>query len=173
MSLKAKFFKMLGELDEVEKEQLKTFFDGDEESISETASDVEQPQETTENAVDVPVDECSENEGTVPQDESENVFEDVAANTQDNTGISEQVSENEPSIAEDVSHITDNNGEELPVDYKEIIDGLNAKILALEAENSQLRAKTEGAFGFSVKPSAPTKVNPLYSDDTADIHFKK
>lgn len=171
MSLKAKFFKMLGELDEVEKEQLKTFFDGDEESISETESAVEQSQETTENAVDITADEHSDNEETLPQNEDANVVEDAVANTED-MGISEQVSENEP-VAEEVSHVTDDNGEELPVDYKEIIDGLNAKILALEAENSQLRVKTEGAFGFSVKPSAPTKVNPLYSDDTADIHFKK
>ena len=64
--------------------------------------------------------------------------------------------------------VPDDTGAEMPVDYQQIIDGLNAKNLALEAENKQLKAKVEGAFGLSGKPGAFVPVNPLYND-TSDI----
>lgn len=62
------------------------------------------------------------------------------------------------------------NGEELPIDYEQIVEGLNAKISALEAENASLKNKIEGAFGYSAKPMVPTKVNKLY-DECEDVHF--
>ena len=69
-------------------------------------------------------------------------------------------------------NVADTDGNAMPVDYEAIIEGLNAKNLALEAENKRLKAMTEGAFGFSAKPQAPVKVNRLY-DDCADIKFRK
>lgn len=68
--------------------------------------------------------------------------------------------------------IVDDKGETLPVDYEQVIDGLKAKNAALEAENTRLRAKVEGAFGFTAKASAPAKVNRLY-DDCSDIQIHK
>ena len=57
-------------------------------------------------------------------------------------------------------------------DYQKIIESLNAKITALEEENSKLKNKVEGAFGYSAKTSEPAKVNRLY-DDAIDVHFHK
>ena len=77
-------------------------------------------------------------------------------------------------------NITADDGTEIPVDYQQIIEGLNAKNAALEAENTSLKAenaglknKYEGAFGFSAKPSMPAKVNSLYDDAIDDVHFHK
>ena len=82
----------------------------------------------------------------------------------------------EPAVDEDAmpesQHVTAETGEELPVDYEQIIEGLNAKVAALEAENASLKNRVEGAFGFSSKPSMPGKVNPLY-DECDDVHFHK
>ena len=64
--------------------------------------------------------------------------------------------------------LQDEEGGEMPIDYSQIIDGLNAKIMALEAENKQLKAKIEGAFGLTGKPAGFTAVNKLYGD-TSDI----
>ena len=61
---------------------------------------------------------------------------------------------NEPAVEES----------EMPADYEAIIDGLNAKILALQAENQKLKAKTEGAFGYSSKIGGAVKHNCLYDD---------
>ena len=69
------------------------------------------------------------------------------------------------------ANVVADDGEELPVDYAQIIDGLKAKNMALEAENTRLKAKFEGAFGFSAKASAPAKVNRLYDDcDGIQMH---
>lgn len=62
--------------------------------------------------------------------------------------------------------LQDTEGGDMPIDYQQIIDGLNAKNLALETENKQLKAKIEGAFGLSSKPGAFGQVNPLYGDTT-------
>ena len=70
------------------------------------------------------------------------------------------------------ANITADDGKELPIDYDQVIDGLKAKNMALEAENTRLKAKLEGAFGFSAKASAPAKVNRLY-DDCSDIQIHK
>lgn len=75
--------------------------------------------------------------------------------------------------AEEPANVVDDNGEELPVDYNQIIDGLNAKILALESENKTLRAKCDGAFGLMSKPNANVKANRLYDEDTSDLVMRK
>jgi len=62
--------------------------------------------------------------------------------------------------------LQDAEGGDMPIDYQQIIDGLNAKNLALETENKQLKAKIEGAFGLTSKPGAFAQVNPLYGDTT-------
>ena len=78
------------------------------------------------------------------------------------------VAPDEAVAAAQAPPIQDEQGADLPVDYQQIIDGLNAKTLALEAENKQLKAKVEGAFGLTGKPGAFAAVNPLYSE-TSDI----
>lgn len=72
----------------------------------------------------------------------------------------------------DNSSVTAETGETLPIDYEQIVEGLNAKIAALEAENASLKNKVNGAFGYSAKPSAPAKVNRLY-DECEDVHFHR
>ena len=47
--------------------------------------------------------------------------------------------------------ITSETGEDIPVDYEQIVEGLNAKIAALTAENASLKNRVEGAFGYSAK----------------------
>lgn len=80
---------------------------------------------------------------------------------------SEPIEEAE-EVQEQEQPLQDEEGGEMPVDYSQIIDGLNAKIMALEAENKQLKAKVEGAFGLTGKPAGFTAVNKLYGD-TSDI----
>jgi hypothetical protein len=70
--------------------------------------------------------------------------------------------------AEESTALTDEQGEDMPIDYRQIIDGLTAKNAALEAEISRLKTKVEGAFGLTGKPGAFTPVNPLYGN-TDDI----
>lgn len=82
--------------------------------------------------------------------------------------VEEQTAEQQEPPIEPVPLLEDEQGEEMPVDYQQIIDGLNAKNMALEAENRQLKAKVEGAFGLTGKPSGFAKANPLY-DDATDI----
>lgn len=82
----------------------------------------------------------------------------------------------EPSPEENVAtsdNLTADDGSEIPIDNQSIIDGLNAKIAALEAENSSLKSRYEGPFGFSAKPTAPGKVNPLYDDAIDNVRFHK
>ena len=80
---------------------------------------------------------------------------------------SEQAASTQPE--EQALPLQDEQGGGMPIDYQQIIDGLNAKNLALEAENKRLKARTEAAFGLSSKPGGYAKVNPLYDDDTSDI----
>jgi len=74
----------------------------------------------------------------------------------------------EPPAQATASIMQDEQGGDLPIDYQSIVDGLNAKTLALEAENKQLKAKMEGAFGLASKPGGFVPSNPLYND-TSDI----
>ena len=80
----------------------------------------------------------------------------------------------EPTDDMTTSTLSNEDSDPPPVDYQEIIDGLNAKNMALEAEIKQLKAKVEGAFGLAGKPAGFGKVNPLYDDDLSDIpHMRK
>ena len=64
------------------------------------------------------------------------------------------------------------DGEDIPVDFEQIIEAQNAKIAALEAENASLKSKVEGAFGYPSKISTPVKVNRLF-DDCKDIYMHR
>lgn len=90
--------------------------------------------------------------------------EDDIPKMQKSVECSEGVTESQP--------ITDENGENIPIDYEQIVEGLNARIAALEAENASLKNKVDGAFGYSAKPAMPVKTNRLY-DECSDVHFHK
>lgn len=135
-----------------------------EESISTEETQEETEPETEESAEEVK-DEVSTEEVVEQEEQSENIEDDDIPKMQ--KGIQTVNEESE------VSNVTTDEGEELPVDYEKIIEGLNAKNAALEAENKALKAKVEGAFGYSAKPSTPAKVNRLYDDAADDIHFHK
>ncbi len=129
----------------------------DERSI-ETESGQGLPLEDEDNAKDESfnTDEEQEQETQSEDDVDDLKIEKITPPTEDEDKL--------PSSEQ----ITADDGEELPVDYGQIIDGLNAKVTALEAENASLKAKIDGAFGYSSKPSIPVKNNRLY-DDCSDI----
>ena len=144
--------------------------DSDIEENSEEPISTEETQEETEPETEEPAeevkDEVSTEEEVVKQEEqAENIEDEDIPKMQ--KGIQTVNEESE------VPNITTDEGEELPVDYEKIIEGLNAKNAALEAENKALKAKVDGAFGYSAKPSTPAKVNRLYDDAADDIHFHK
>lgn len=177
MSLKAKFFKMLGELDEAERQQLKTLFDVEESTPQETKQVAPQETETSKaTETEPPAKVTAETTETVENDMGES---DTDSMQESSDSISEKGSEKEFPATEQVSETAeteleeDDNGDELPVDYQSIVEAQNAKILALEAENAKLRQKTDGAFGFAGKSPMLAKVNPLYDNDVSDIHFKR
>ncbi|MBR2385679.1 hypothetical protein IKA92_07440 [bacterium] len=148
----------------------------EEKSEGEEAIPAEEKSEATE--------EVTEGEGPTQEETSEEAKEEAPA---EETAAEPEAEEDdipmmkkgvEAPIADDDTvpvseNITAETGEELPVDYEQIVEGLNAKIAALQAENASLKNKYEGAFGFSAKPSVPGKVNPLYDDAIDDIHFHK
>ena len=118
---------------------------------------VEVPEEEPEGEPEIP----KEDYGEINQ-KPENIRDD------DNIPNFQKGVEEEPEALTD-----DETGEELPVDFKQIVDAQNAKIIALEAENKQLKAKVAGAFGYSSKPVMPAKTNRLYDENLDNIHFKK
>lgn len=147
---------------------------------SETTEDVPAEEEKSEE----PADNLDE---TVSQDEEpvmEKVSEDEGP-TSEQTEEPEPETSPEPSVDDDdalimkkgtdtpTENITADDGSEIPIDNQQIIDGLNAKIAALEAENASLKSKVDGAFGYSAKPTAPGKVNPLYDDAIDNIRLHK
>lgn len=147
----------------------------EEKSEGEEAIPAEEKSEGTE--------EAPEGEGPTPDETSEEPkeeapAEEVPAPAADEDDIPMMKKGMEAPVADDdvvptSDNITAETGEELPVDYEQIVEGLNAKIAALQAENASLKNKYEGAFGFSAKPSVPGKVNPLYDDAIDDVHFRK
>lgn len=147
---------------------------------SETIEDVPAEEEKSEEPADNP-------DETVSQDEEpvmEKVSEDEGP-TSEQTKEPESETSPEPSVDDDdalimrrstdasAENITVDDGSEIPIDSQQIIDGLNAKIAALEAENASLKSRTDGAFGYSAKPTAPGKVNPLYDDAIDNIRLHK
>lgn len=186
MALKEKFFAMLASLDESDKQRIQAALAA-APSAPQTAPPTDPPEDVTpevatpaqSDAEDV--DEAKMGEAAAPEgdavaeppaqsaDETEadvTTTEDAEA---DEAGApAEPAAEPESPPPAPVQDTDD----DMPVDYQQIVDGLNAKILALEAENASLKAKTEGAFGLTSRPGEPVKVRSLY-DDTSDIHFKK
>ena len=161
-----------------------------EETPSEEPSEESEPEETTsteetpaeeepatgeEETAEEPATEETPAEEEKVEEKEETTTPPPAAEEDDipimQKGISNAVDEEE-EVAEPSQNITAEDGAEIPVDYEQIIDGLNAKNAALEAENRMLKAKYEGAFGFSAKPSSPAKVNKLYDDDI-EVSFHK
>lgn len=155
--------------------------EGSESAADETADatpEAEASQETTEEkpaeaaeetkAEEVPTEaETSENEANVSA-----VQAPVETSQEDDIPIMQKGVVTSEDDTVDEGAITAETGEKLPVDYEQIVEGLNAKIAALEAENASLKNKVEGAFGYSAKPTTPAKVNRLY-DECEDVHFHK
>lgn len=213
MSLKTKLFKLIAELDEREKAQLKAMLNGEEtggqeETLSVTPQEALQGAEKKDGKIpeeqstaaeqtpasgilpsidgEAPESTPPETEESPPETEAETppeIAEESAAEGDEIPPMTvlptEEISPEESPAAtsqtdepQEISGqeapLADEQGEEMPVDYQQIIDGLNAKNMALEAENKQLKAKVEGAFGLTGKPSGFAKVNPLY-DDAGDV----
>ena len=115
-----------------------------EETVEEAVDDIEEKEDMASENAEIPAEE------PIPEMSNSEPIEEA-----------EEVQEQEQPLQ-------DEEGGEMPIDYSQIVDGLNAKILALEAENKQLKAKVEGAFGLTGKPAGFTAVNKLYGD-TSDI----
>lgn len=115
-----------------------------------------------------------------PSEENASTDENVPTDDSDEEDIPMQKAGNQSDDDVVDNSITAEDGETLPVDYDQVIDGLQAKITALEAEkksleaeNTALKSKVDGVFGYSAKASAPTRVNGLYDDAIDEIHFHK
>jgi len=138
------------------------------EASQETAE--EKPAEAAEEtkAEEVPTEtKTSENEANVSA-----VQAPVETSQKDDIPIMQKGVVTSEDDTVDEGAVTAETGEKLPIDYEQIVEGLNAKIAALEAENASLKNKVEGAFGYSAKPTTPAKVNRLY-DECEDVHFHK
>ncbi len=148
------------------------------EEVNETPEE-EKAEEIAKEAV-----ETAEMTGAVDKGEAHEETPEIKAEEQVEETAEEVAEEEEiPAMSKtapvDEEVVDEESGEAIPVDYQSIIDGMNAKMLALEAENRQLKtenekykSKVDGAFGFSAKPPMPAKVNKLY-DDCADIKMHK
>lgn len=152
--------------DEVEEDAMEGLTDvGDEGGEEYVADDAEESDDVEEDLSNIALEklpELNDDEDVMEMEESELDEEDE---------IEDEPIEDEPIEAPD--SILDEEGEEMPVDYQGIIDGLNAKILALLSENRRLKAKCEGAFGTMAKPRADVKRNALYDDDVSDVKMMK
>lgn len=157
-----------------EKDSLTEAEDGikeEESTPTEETSNEKDSEIGEEETAEEPVEEekPAEEEPVEEQEEVENFSEDDDDIPMMQKGIVEKVEDEEPT---EPQNITAEDGEELPIDYEQIIDGLNAKLAAVEAENKLLKNKYEGAFGYSAKPTTPAKVNRLY-DECEDVHFHR
>lgn len=147
----------------------------EEEKVEEVAKDDEVPSEPAESPKEEespqeepqaePVEEVPQEQLAEPQEEPSTPPEDDIPKMQRGVEYSDD------DVTE-TQTITSEDGKDIPIDYEQIVSGLNAKVAALEAENATLRSKVEGAFGYSAKPSMPVKTNRLY-DDCSDVHFHK
>lgn len=172
-----------------ESEDLKVT-ENSEESDSENTdekSDEETSEETLNSSEEIDkecddMEDCEEEktDSESSEEDAQEVLkeEDTAEEEQEDSAVEEDdipkmVKTSDPQ--EEIStapNIVDNGGEEVPVDYQQIIDAQNAKIAALEAEVKSYKSKIDGAFGYSSKPSMPAKVNRLY-DDCSDVHIHR
>lgn len=138
----------------------------------ETAPAEEEPVMEKVNTDEGPASEETE----TPETETSETTEETSTATNEDDALimrkGAEPSSEEESVATS-ENITADDGSEIPIDYKQIIEGQNAKIAALEAENASLKSKVDGAFGYSAKPTAPGKVNPLYDDAIDNVRFRK
>lgn len=151
------------------------------EAAEEIAEAVEGDTDSISDVTDPPEDEsASEDVAEAVLEETTNGAEEIAAesNTVDTVASDADdelvFDKSVPAYEEDVgAPVIDDDGAEMPVDYRQIVDALTAKNAALEAENARLKAKTEGAFGYSMKPPGAVKVNSLYDEDVSDLKFRR
>lgn len=142
-----------------------------EEETPENGKNTESKKETEEVTNE---EETEEVETKTPETEEEPVMQKgVEEDESDDAGdgeteaIAETAPKETKEAADDIPEMRNEHAVEesdMPVDYEAIIDSLNAKILALQAENQKLKAKTEGAFGYSSKIGGAVKHNCLYDD---------
>lgn len=152
------------EIKEENKEVAEETADVAEDAAEEQKEDIEETEPEA-----IKTEETEDGEMQVGEAEAE-APEEAPTETQEpipEMSNSEPIEEAE-EVQEQEQPLQDEEGGDMPVDYSQIVDGLNAKILALEAENKQLKAKIEGAFGLTGKPAGFTAVNKLYGD-TSDI----
>jgi len=173
-----KILKAIEGLSDEEKQQVTDALSGKEEQPVEAVEEVETveteeaPTEEVEETPAEAIEEPTAEEADI-QTEAEPEAIEEAEVTEAETEAEAPIETPEPipemSNEEPAEQpLQDEEGGEMPIDYSQIIDGLNAKIMALEAENKQLKAKVEGAFGLTGKPAGFTAVNKLYGD-TSDI----
>lgn len=165
----------------------------EEEKTEESTSSEEKAEDNVKEEINAPTEEATETEEK-PAEARESIPAEEVPTTEENGGNDglnqptdepKQTANEDDDIPEmikgepvgetdtvDNDSITAETGETLPIDYEQIVEGLNAKIAALEAENASLKNKVNGAFGYSAKPSAPAKVNRLY-DECEDVHFHR
>mgnify|MGYP000933571979 CR=1 FL=1 len=157
---------VLNETEEVDEETGEEAEIETTEEEPEPVADEQQEEEqepVSEEEVETPEDNAEEE----PAMDEEKVVEEPAVQTMSDIPTMHKQGE------ETATNVTDDEtGEELPVDFEQIIEAQQAKITALQAENSKLKTKVEGAFGYSAKPAGSVKVNKLY-DDALDLSFHK
>jgi len=159
----------INSLAEEDKQKVKNILDQQEEAPPSNAETAEDNQE-----------QAPENSPIEGQEKSQETGEQTGAGIDTEEVTNEPIPDMAPSAAPESNQETailpqeevqppplqDEQGGDMPIDYQQIIDGLNAKAMALETENKQLKAKLEGAFGLTSKPGAFTPVNNLYGDTT-------
>lgn len=176
----------LKSLSQEEVEQLKEFLN-EPKAAAETVPEEANNEETSTEDKEAPVvtEEAPTEEAPIEKPQ-EQIAEEAPAieNAEEQTQAPIQKDDDIPAMqkgvetdedvaaAEPAQKVTAETGEELPIDYQQIVEAQNAKIAALQAENSSLKNKVEGAFGYSAKPAISAKVNRLY-DDATDVHFRR
>ena len=146
----------------------------DEEASNVPVEDTKEAEEVqSEEMVQTPDNELKEEPGANTDESVKGIQEVEAQNEETEDDIPSMQKVVPTEVSEDNSdEVVSDEGDSIPVDYEQIVEGLNAKIAALEAENANLKSKVDGAFGYSAKTSIPAKINRLY-DDCSDVHFHK
>lgn len=147
----------------------------EESAAPETAPEKEPAEETAETTEETKAEETPAEEPKGENEGTETAQQEPAPTTpdeDDDIPAMQKIAPTGGDDAVDEGSITAETGETIPVDYEQIIEGLNAKIAALTAENASLKNKVDGAFGYSAKTTMPAKVNRLY-DECEDVHIHK
>lgn len=173
MNKLAQLKKLLKRMSEQELEQAKALLNEDVEALDEEeTNDCKEEQEVEES-------ETTSVEGEHSEDEFLDKTEDDEEETAENAPAEEEqviepVAIEAPLAQEELKPKAEEIQEEAAhnSELEEVIEGLKARVISLEAENQELKSKFEGAFGYSSKPSSPVKVNKLY-DDSFDLRLHK